>query len=217
MTSHELEVVSMRSIMSAEAMRAQQMLEEGEIPESAISEHPGKGGKVFKYVKHTFATRQLNLALGPLWSYEVLSWMVYDDRSAVAQVRLTIHYPRNDGTLFPRVITELGGFKDEVGSMPKANMALAAVSRGLLRCMLRAFGFGQQFYESDEEMTPKDAWNVLHKFAVQNKIDSNELVQKMKEVGINRDNLIDRFEEAYAIAYGLTKKGDVEVGIPEGL
>jgi hypothetical protein len=201
--------------LSPQALRALNAIATGEIPEKAIKTHPGKGGKIFSYVSHIWATGIMNDALHHLWNFEVLEYTAYDDGSANARCQLTINIPQEDGTLYQQVFTEVGAFDSQGNGMKKATIVASAASRGLLRCMLRAFGLGSQFYEAEEEITPKDAWNILLNYGTDKKngLTRDELVEALKREGFTGEKLVDEFQKAWELVYRLIeiKKGVEEL------
>lgn len=184
--------------MDPQVLQSMMVLQTGEIPAEAIKEHPGKGGRVFKYVSHIWATEQLRNALGQFWSMNVKDADILEDGSASAVVELVLHIPMKDGSFFTNTITEVGAFDGGGGKMTRANMIAAAVSRGLVRCMLRRFGVGQQFYEDeDEEMTPAKSWTILKKYGMDHGLTEEEIIAVIKSTGLNKKALVDQFVFIY--------------------
>jgi len=191
--------------------KAIQALRTSTIPKEQISEHPGKGGKKFRYVKHTHATMLMNDAFQQGWNWEVLEYEVFSDTSACVLGRMTLNLPYDDhGTMkiHQRVITEVGNFQPIGGGMNAAASVSSAASRALLKCMFRAFGFGKELYpDKDEEVTPKAAWNMLLQQARRFKIEAIELMTMFREKGLVKKTklseddkivFVDRFEEMWA-------------------
>lgn len=212
----------------AKAIRA---IETSTIPPEQISEHPGKGGKKFRYVKHTHATQLMNDAFRSAWDWEVISYEVFDDNSALAIGRITLHLPYEDNGIMKvhkRVVQEVGNFQPLGGGMNKAAAVSSASSRALLKCMFRAFGFGKELYpDKDEEVTPISAWNLLFGQAKRFGITKGEdllklfvlkkLVPEGKLTEDQKNVFIDRFEDLWkAITeYNDEKRGKKEE-IPSG-
>lgn len=208
--------------ISPEYLERANALREKKVPANAIKVRPGKGGKTFSYIAHTWATETLQDVLKEFWSFDTIQWEVFEDNSVAALVRLTQHVPYTDsrGTnVFSRSVTEIGAF-DNMMKIPKAMAVAAAVSRGLCRCMMRMFGLGIEFYKAGDEgeMSAKDAWNVLWRFA-QNKgmKDQNVLVAALKDKGISGATLVDNFQEAYHIVAVLVGSAEEPEATPEGL
>jgi len=83
--------------------------------------------------------------------------------------------------------------------------------------MMRMFGIGAEFYEEDAEMTPEMAWTSLKKFAIARGVEEQVLIDKIKEAGITKDNLLDRFGDAYSIVSELAGTKPVVEEVPEDL
>lgn len=198
--------------VNPEFLKAINALKKKKVPASAIQKRPGKGGKTFSYVSHTWATETVQNALGNLWSYEAIKWDVFTDnikgkdvQNVAALVKFTMHIPFETGSngtmeLMDRSVTEVGSFVNEA-RMPTSNAIAAAISRGLCRCLMRMFGLGIEFYKSDDiQMTVVDAWNALWEFAQNQSFRDKDAVTKaFADEGITKDNLVDRFEDAYRV------------------
>lgn len=207
-------------------------------PKYLTRTHPGKG-KEFTYIPHHEATRVLIAAMQWMYDYEVVSTTVYDDGSASALCKLTVHIPIGDGNFIVRKVQEVGAWetypkkkdskptkikadnpllaaptrpvekteeKDEqedeefVGrswNMSKAHLAASAASRGLLRCMMRLFGFGIDLYSNDDVSTNESAWTTLKNLSKTRGIDEEQLKQIMKMYGFEYATLANHYEEAY--------------------
>lgn len=98
--------------------------------------------------------------------------------------------------------------------MTKAMTIASAASRGLLRCMLRAFNYGSEFYEADEEISNVQAWNQIKIFATGRGISEQELIDFMKERKYKSDQLADRFYEIFTAVYNYQQEKD---GIPDDI
>lgn len=173
----------------------------GKVPPHAISRRQGRAGKTFSYVKHPYANGLIRDAFGVLWSYEVLSTTAYDDASASALVCLTLYIPQEDGSYLEMRTTAVGAHEDTSGKMCKAFMVASAASRGLVKTLYRRFGLGSEFYQGEVQMTAKESWTALWRFAQRKDptVEQDAVVDALKAVGITRDNLVDRFEQAYNI------------------
>lgn len=217
--SDEMAIILDRTF-DAKALQALNILASGQVPKGAIQTHPGKGGKNFQYINHIYMTRQLNAALQQLWDMEVLRYDVWDDGTANAMVRMTIWIPLKNGEMHRRVITEVGAFEplgSGDGKMKKAMAVASAVSRGLLRCCLRAFNIGSELYQADSEMTPNMAWTAIKRYAVDNnKVPEEILVQALKDSGVTSENIVDHFQIAWNVAGGLVSARKQEE-MPKGL
>lgn len=173
-------IVPFTDAISPKMAKAIKAIETGTIPPEAISEHPGAGGKKFKYVKHTHATVLMNDAFQSAWDWEVRSYEVFTDGSALAIGRLTLHLPYEENgemKIHKRRIQEVGNFKPINGGMSSAASVSSASSRALLKCMFRAFGFGKELYpDTDEVTTPTGAWNLLLAQAKKMKIPNGKVL-----------------------------------------
>ena len=192
------------------------------IPASAVKKRPGKGGQTFDYVKHTWVTEVLQNTLSHLWSFDVLNWEIFNDSKPNVAVlcKLSVNIPLQSGGFLERSVTEVGAFEDGTGKMPTAMMVAAGASRGLCRCVMRMFGLGIQFYKDtdDPTSTPDGAWTALRTFAKNKGHDNpDEIAAALKESGISSSELVDRFEEAYAIVASLVGSAPVIESVPEGL
>ena len=196
--------------INPEFLKAINALKKKKVPASAIQKRPGKGGKTFSYISHTWATETIQNALGNLWSYDAIKWDVFTDnikgkdvQNVAALVKFTMHIPfESNGTmqLMDRSVTEVGSFVNEA-RMPTSNAIAAAISRGLCRCLMRMFGLGIEFYKSDDiQMTTVDAWSALWEFAQnQGFRDKDAVTKAFADAEITKDSLVDRFEDAYRI------------------
>ena len=196
--------------INPEFLKAINALKKKKVPTSAIQKRPGKGGKTFSYISHTWATETIQNALGNLWSYDAIKWDVFTDnikgkdvQNVAALVKFTMHIPfESNGTmqLMDRSVTEVGSFVNEA-RMPTSNAIAAAISRGLCRCLMRMFGLGIEFYKSDDiQMTTVDAWSALWEFAQnQGFRDKDAVTKAFADAEITKDSLVDRFEDAYRI------------------
>jgi hypothetical protein len=204
--ANEIEIIesptALQKIVSPEVMKAIQIFETGKVPPENIRKHPGKGDKIFYYISHVWATKQLNAAFGQLWSMDLpFPPQVLADGSAFATVKLTIAYPRTDrpGEFFYRYITDTGNFDAGGGKMSYASMMSSAVSRALVKTMFRAFNIGSELYEAETPMTKEQAWTMLKKRALKYGKTEEEVVEVFKREKITADNLIERFGEAYHV------------------
>ena len=198
--------------VSMEQLRAMETLRRGEVPPEMVRSHPGRAGKVFTYLAHTYATSLLLDGFGPMFSHDVLSYQMMEDGTAVALVRLQIHMPIYDAEgrlqqIFTNSITEVGAYAGSIED--HAYCVAAAASRGLVKCLMRRFGVGIEFYKTDDRLTPEQAWDALWRFVSnqirhlnkqQQKEARNQLVGLLKEAGVSRETLVDHFEKAYAVA-----------------
>lgn len=205
-----------------------------QVPESMISTHPGKNGKMFKYVKHVHATVLMNIAFPGLWSQSVLREGIMNDGSAYAVVRLVVKVPRvnQDGsvTFYEQSVEEIGAFKTINGGMPDAMQIASAVSRGFVKCIFRMFGFGRELYEggTDELMTPQTAWSKLAETMRTKGVTTDQFAEVWKSKGYTKNDLVDKFDEAYSIIYEIASENKVAAarkaagenpgaGIPESI
>lgn len=175
----------------------------GKVPEYAIRKHPGTGGKMFKYVDHVWVTQLLRDAFGPYWGSEVLNAVIESDGTATATVKLTIKIPTfvdRNNPIHEIVFTELGACNITTG-MTIANRKLSAASKGLVRCAFRAFGLGQEFYNtvSFEDLTNEESWRQIQIHIKKNKkyITEDDVVKFCKENNISNTQISERFEDIW--------------------
>jgi len=221
--------------ITARAVEAWGVLTSGRIPASALRQHEGGGGKQYQYMSHVYGQRMLNASFGWNWDFEVLDYQVHEDYSCSSRCRMTIHIPlgkNNNGDIIwkTRIITEIGSHntfprrKSKTGEivisevtgkpemqMTTADLVASSVSRGLVKCLERAFNIGSELKEAEEELTPLRAWNSLLKFGLANGLQREDIINLIKEVGITQENLIDRFHEAYTLVYEKAKGDDKTV------
>ena len=86
----EIEVVS--SVITAESQKAVTALRSGKVPREAIKTHPGNAGKIFSYVSHIHGTKTMNDAFNQSWDWEVKSWELFEDSSAIVLGSITMHH-----------------------------------------------------------------------------------------------------------------------------
>jgi hypothetical protein len=223
------EIVPFDTHIAPNTMRAIQAIETGKIPSDQISSHPGKGGKIFKYVKHTHATKLMHDGFGQSWDWEVLNPQIYSDGSASVLGKMTLHLPYKDddgkSQIYVRVIQEIGAFEPVGGTMPMAMRVSSAASRALLKCMFRAFGFGKELYpDMDEEISPKTAWNTLLQYAVKNKIAQADLMARFRKEKIftsegklteeEQSYFVTKFEEMWKIVREMAEEKRGLVAVP---
>lgn len=206
--------------VTAEAQRAIEALRDRLVPPGVIQERPGTGTK-FSYVSHIWTTKMLQDALPFMWSFEALDWQIYKETlqlksktrdivSVAARCRLTIYIQvpeylrtRDGDPLFvERYITEVGAVEKN-SAMPTAMSISSAVSRALVRCVMRSLGVGIELYndEGEEVVSPTAAWNLLKRHAIYYGVSWDETVEKdyrkaLDDNGISSENLVDEFDLA---------------------
>jgi len=222
MTEQELVVSDKTDILvndevNVGTLRAIQALKNRQVPPEIVQTRPGRGGKTFDYIPHTYVTETLVDGLDMYFSHDVLEAHICEDGSSWAMVRLQVHIPihQPDGTVafFTNSITEIGAF-DGPGAMLDAHKLAAAASRGLAKCLMRRFKIGLELYKQEGDVTPEAAWTSLFEFAAnqrrvksqeQRKALKDEIVAALKQHGITGETLLDRFSEAYQIVTDLAK------------
>ena len=201
--------------ISPRSIKALTVLKTAVIPRDQVKTHLGKGGKTFSYVPHNLATETMNDALGMDWDWEILDYQLLPDHTAVARGKMTIRYEAKifnlEGNAIgtewrTRIVTEMGGSEVRGKEVPVfSNQILGACSRALLRCMFRAFNYGGQFYkEQEESLTVSQAWVTLHRYATEKKVTDEEVVEGLKKAGIKKEDLIDRFQDAWEVVRNIT-------------
>ena len=221
------------SVVDPAQLEALNVLRSKRVPKKAIHTHPGKGGQTFSYVSHVWVTKTLQDGLRNMWSFEVLGWEVFRESlsiktkegyrdvpvvSVAATTRLTLHLliggehrTPGDQLILNRVITEVGVLEKN-SAMPTAMAVAGAVSRGLCRCVMRAFGIGLELYGDEEaEITPAQAWTSLKTFAINQGADwskdtESQYVEALRLAGITRENLVEKWNQAYNILAGILGK-----------
>lgn len=241
--------------MSPDKLRAINALSTGTIPPEALKQHPGRGGKIFTYLSHVWATKILNAGLKWLWEFQVVNFQAFDDGSAVALCKLNIYIPLGNGQTICRTFQEVGAWESQeihiekkvnkkkreefpgqesvtpvveipldsetpeetrarIYGMSKAMIVASAASRGLLRCMLRAFNIGAEFYDDDMGVTNVQAWKSLEKYANAKGMSTEELIKFVKDLGIKKEELADRYHELFTKLYSVISEKE---GIPSDL
>jgi hypothetical protein len=183
MDTHKNEELAVTSnqVVNARHVEAVNILHSKIIPANAIKKRPGKGGKMFSYVDHTWITGLLQDGFQNQWSFELLDWEVYNETlqirdgknndgspkykdvpntSIAARCKLTLHVIVNpevrkyesDPFLYDRSVIEVGAFDKNPG-MPTAMGIASAASRGLCRCVMRMLGIGMELYTDDDYNT----------------------------------------------------------------
>jgi hypothetical protein len=206
------------SIVDPRQVDAMNALTSKRVPKNAIKTHPGKGGNIFTYVDHVWVTEMLQHGLGNLWNWEVLDYQVFTDSVAV-RGSLTIYIPLDplqrktgDPLYITRTVTEIGSFDAGGGKMTTSNMIASAASRCLCRCVMRMFGIGIEFYKKeDAPMTANHAWTTLKEFAIKQGITWDDefqakFIAAMKAKGVTRENIVDKYADAYRILNTLLGK-----------
>ena len=238
MASKDKEIVIRDSMMTPERLRAINTIRSQVIPKESIRTRKGKGGKVLSYVKHTWVTQLLQDAFVTSWSWEVLKWEVFheklkindvmvDHRSILTLGKLTLRYPINpqmvpedySGPLwYDQVFQEVGTF-EPMPSMPSAAAVASCASRNLARCTMRALGIGMQFYTDDDDpITPNGAWTQLRTWINKKKgwdaKIEEEIIALFKNAGISKDNILDRYTDAWAIVNEYLGLTEIEEEMP---
>lgn len=213
-----------QELMAPEQLKALNIFVTKKIPKDAIQQRPGPDGKALSYLSHVWVTEQLQIAFGNAIDFNVLEWQVFNDQEggtlSVAvrcQLKLRViidpalrKFP-SDPMYFEREVTETGVFHKQIKKMPTAMAVASAASRGLCRCVARMFGVGLDLYKNDEPMSFADVWKTLGQFAnnqkrnVWTKEFQEEFGKQLAEQGITRDNMEERFLDAYALLSHILK------------
>jgi hypothetical protein len=218
--------------ITAKTVQAWNVLTTGQVPPEHLLERPGYP-KPVKYVNHTYAQRLMNEAFRWNWDFEVITYQVHEDGSVSSITKMSVHIPVtiNKQTGEPiyktRVITEVGAFEsyfkkdkgavvlDALGkpefTMSTADRVASSVSRGLVKCMERAFNIGSELKQADNTMTPLDAWNALLAFGRNQGLTREAIIEILKSLDITKDTLLDRFYEAYEAVYQKAKGLETQV------
>ena len=203
--------------ISPHVAEAQMAIATKSVPLRAIKTRQGRGGKVLQYIDHIFATETIQKGLLQTWSFDIVSYEIFEDKSVLAIVKFTYLVPYNNAgkiDWITRSVTEAGNYVNDM-KLPGAPAVAAAASRGLVRCLMRMFGFGIQFYKGGEdEETPEMAWTTVEKFAKDNKIPIQDVFNLMDQMGISKSNIVDRFSEFFT-AVGDLVSGNTLSPFPE--
>jgi len=214
------EIYALRNPLTEDNVKAMATLGTGMIPASAISTHPGKGGKIFSYVSHVWATQLIQQALNWAYSFDVLAYEVHLDGSATALCKFTSYVPISETEFYPVTVTEVGAFAPASDSMPHAMRVASAASRGLLRCLFRRYGIGSELYPAGNELevTPKSAWKMIERQFTSAGCPEAVVVAGLQNAGITSAGLADRFIEAWEVVGQTIKEyKDSKVVIPATL
>jgi hypothetical protein len=103
-----------------------------------------------------------------------------------------------------------------VYTMNTADRVASSVSRGLVKAMGRAFNVGFELSEKEEEVDAIGAWNILLRFGKNQGLTREEIIEVVKAAGLNKDNMLDKFQVGYAAVYNAARKQMVE-DIPDEL
>ena len=197
--------------ISAQFDAAMGFFKDGVIPKTALSTRQGPNARTFTYISHTWVTEQLVTAFGPMWSMEVLNTTSYPgDHSATAIVRLINYIPDKDGNIHEVHIDECGAFLDQTKKMSQAYRIASAVSRGLVKCVMRRTRCGISLYNNEYQPTAAEATRALIRAAKRYNIPEKALIAHFQEHGLSSENILDRYEEAYSLLYGLRQVADAE-------
>jgi len=198
--SQAIDFLSSDLEISPKVLQAQFAFSNKKIPVHAIKERAGAGGIKIQYVDHVFATEAVQDGLLPTWSFDLIDWEYFDDTSVLAITKFTYHMPyrtvSGDIAWVPRSVTEAGNYINSF-KLKKAQAIAAATSRGLVRCLMRFFGFGIQFYKKGEDITVDQAWTTLMTYATNHGVTLDEVREARDKLRINRENLVDRFLDLF--------------------
>lgn len=219
-TSKDLDITGQNPLqveLNADFVKAYDALSTGKVPQDAVLSHEGSSGMWFKYVAHWWVSRQLRLAFGPLWDFEVHETKIHDDNSSSARVTLTVYLPLADGELRPSSITCVGVFKGN-NYMAKSYLEASAVSRALVKAAQLRFGIGEEFYAGEDEGIPKqtaqEAWATLLRYGTERGLVKEDIVNAFKadpniEYELLEDNAV--FQKAYTLVGKLIKQKKAEL------
>jgi hypothetical protein len=203
------------SDITPERARAVVSVLTGKVPKEVIRSHMGAGKKMYKYIDHVWVTKQLRLAFGPHWSFEASEATIEEDGTASAKGTLVVRLPKSDGGTIEMRFTEYGACLTTTG-MPMANRKLAAVSKALVRCAFRAFGMGEEFYDSaNDELTSDGIWKGYMAYIRNNNkfVSQEDLIDYCKSHSIKAENLVETYEEVWGFLWDKVQNG--KLGIDE--
>jgi hypothetical protein len=185
------------------------------------------------YISHLHATETMNTVFQWDWEYQVLSYEIMEDGSALVHAQMDVYQTRlivGELVRIRRRFKEVGShegyrLKDNNGvgvwdssptgdqhfrlwsGMSNADRILSATSRGLLRCMLRAFNYGANLYEEDNPpITPTMVWGELLRLGNALGISKDTQIAELKKGNFTKDNLIDQLSDAVNLYYNLAEK-----------
>lgn len=184
-------------IMSPELLEAIDELKTGDVNPRYIQK---KGG--LDYISHPHATRTMNAVFGPHWEFQNLSYEVFEDGSVSARCSLKIKwFDTLSMGWSTREFIEIGSYvpgKNKEGEiyMAVADRVGAATSRGLLKCMFRAFGYGAFLYKRDHiPMTKSEAYKLILKYADRKLgLTPDEVVKAFKKAKYTQDDLLTKYD-----------------------
>lgn len=203
--------------INPKTVEAQLALQNHKIPESAVRTRQARGGKPLSYIDHVYATETVQRALPPTWSFKVRSYEYFEDNSvlAICSFKFYMPYTSVNGTEWvEREVAEIGSFIND-RKMVKAFAISSAVSRGFVRCLMRMFGFGIEFYknkreEDNEDVTPEQAWAMAVATGASLGINQEKVLEIMKSIGVWKDNIADEFQHLWEALNEHAKKARLE-------
>jgi hypothetical protein len=205
--------ISRPSIVTPEYLEAVFELSTGYVKQEYVEHIPGaRGGR--NYVSHPHATRTMNAVFRENWEYQCLDYELFPDGSVAARCCMIVRWPDAFAGMRERTFIEIGTFVPQTTAstgefqMSQSDRVASAVSRGLLKCMFRAFGYAAHLYKDESRpMTKNAAWGTLRRYAIERKgLTEDEVVEALKSNGYTQDNLVERFNEAYDMINNLAKK-----------
>jgi len=185
-----------------EAESAFEVLTGGRVPPEYQYERSGRGGTSFTYIPHQVATELLIKAFGPYFSWRVTEVRQYGQHegmnfpspksvSATGELALYIVYGDH---IIERAVSATGAF-DNTGKFNSAAADASAVSMALSKVLIRAFGFGLEFYPTPEPVggkAPDPAtrnWKALLGYAESHGVTEDEIVASMQTQGYSGADL----------------------------
>jgi hypothetical protein len=192
--NQELATIESFAGMALEQATAIQGILTQTVPDYAIEQRPGRGGKTFSYVKHGWVTEQLNLAFKWNWSGEAMwdTLKIEQDKGVLIFYRLTVNMPDR-----PPIVNVEAGWKEWVKGMDLGHMIQSAISNGLKRCAMR-LGLGLSLYNDTDERTAEEVCESLYVFA-QNKDNwtRDQLMGWLRANNFTPENIVEQSNQAY--------------------
>jgi hypothetical protein len=95
-------------------------------------------------------------------------------------------------------------------TMATSDRVASSVSRGLVKAVARMFNIGLELIEDKVEMTDLDAWNILLRNGKNQGLDREQIIEVVREAGITKDNIVEKFQVGFAAVYNAARKQIIE-------
>ena len=128
-------------------------------------------------------------------------------------MRTTVQRQDEKGRTIEEQVFKKGPDGKVMYTMNTADRVASSVSRGLVKCLARAFNIGLELSEKETVMDDKIAWNVLLRFGLNQGLTRDEIIEIVKSAGLTRETMVDKFQVGYAAVYNASRK-QVEEEVP---